>query len=81
MNVTQDRKETLKNLSNVLQVTLARIQKMRGVTVTLKSASRENEKGDVYKLHIEPLVRCPVCHNLSLAEYCLYCNDTSRIDT
>ena len=63
----------LRNLSTVLQVTLGKLQKTRGVTVTLKSADRPGDKGDVYKLHIEPLIQCPECKNLSLAEECLFC--------
>ena len=63
----------LRNLSNVLQVTLGRLQKVRGVTVTLKSADRPGDKGDVYKLHVEPLIQCPKCNNLSLADQCLWC--------
>ena len=61
----------LKNLSHVLQVTLARVN-MAGIRVT-SSQDIEGTKKYIRHITIEPLVECLKCGNLSLAERCLWC--------
>ena len=64
-----------KNLGEALKVTLGMISNLPGVTVTIRAAHRPEDRGDVYKLHIEPLILCPRCNRLSLAEHCLWCEE------